>query len=159
MVFLLRLWLLIVSLGCLAVAFECFYRETSTILSLLYNNNIIPTGVMGKNSISGLTCRIFGSFSLVLALITGHLVYEVHNKRFYSITLMSYMLSLGHFISELVLFQTVKLSLFPIVLLVVLGLTVGAMVFVYPIYIHKHSSNHSHRANHTLRVTRKSKRE
>lgn len=158
MVFLLRLWLLVVSLGCFAVAFECFYRKSSTVLSLLYNNNIIPAGETGKNSLSSLTCRIFGSLALVLSLISGHLVYEVHNKRFYSITLVAFMVTLGHFISELVLFQTVKLSFVPIVLLAVLGLTVGAMVFVYPMYIHRHSS-HSQRTHQTLHLTRKGKRE
>ena len=128
-VYWLRYWLILFCLFFTSITVGIYFKDHS-FLFLIYNNN---------NEISHLLSRVFACLSMLMALLTAHCAYEMHNKRFYSLCLWGFMVLLIHFVSEMTFFFTVKATVYSIAFIFLLGMTLGWMVFAYPKYVSKHS--------------------
>ncbi|KAM0789171.1 hypothetical protein ACM66B_000019 [Microbotryomycetes sp. NB124-2] len=62
------------------------------------------------NQVSGLQARTFAVWTLASAAIRIYAAYNIHSKALYDLALISYVLALGHFSLEFVVFKTAGLG-------------------------------------------------
>ncbi|KAI9230081.1 MAG: putative ergosterol 28 [Piptocephalis tieghemiana] len=60
--------------------------------------------------VSSLTARLFGTWTLTSAMIRGYAAYHLHSPPIYHLAMASYLIALGHFGSELLVYRTLKLD-------------------------------------------------
>ncbi|BGO92316.1 ergosterol biosynthesis protein [Rhodotorula toruloides] len=60
--------------------------------------------------VNPLQARLFGVWTLMSAFVRLYAAYHIHSKPIYDLTIISYILALGHFASEALVFRTVGLK-------------------------------------------------
>ncbi|KAM4853175.1 ergosterol biosynthetic protein 28 homolog isoform 1-T2 [Thomomys bottae] len=93
----LRSWLVIVSIIAMGNTLQSF-RDHTFLYEKLYTGK--------PDLVNGLQARTFGIWTLLSSVIRCLCAIDIHNKTLYHITLWTFLLALGHFLSELFLFGT-----------------------------------------------------
>uniref|UniRef100_A0A8C2ZVX1 Ergosterol biosynthesis 28 homolog n=1 Tax=Cyclopterus lumpus TaxID=8103 RepID=A0A8C2ZVX1_CYCLU len=98
----LRSWLLMVSLIAMGNTVQSF-RDHSFLSEKLY------TGT--PEFVNGLQARTFGIWTLLSSIIRCSCAIDIQNKTLYHITLWTFVLALGHFLSEAFIYKTAPLTI------------------------------------------------
>ncbi|EGW02805.1 putative ergosterol biosynthetic protein 28 [Cricetulus griseus] len=93
----LRSWLVMVSIIAMGNTLQSF-RDHTFLYEKLYTGK--------PNLVNGLQARTFGIWTLLSSVIRCLCAIDIHNKTLYHITLWTFLLALGHFLSELFIFGT-----------------------------------------------------
>ncbi|XP_061467778.1 ergosterol biosynthetic protein 28 homolog isoform X2 [Rhineura floridana] len=93
----LRSWLVMVSIIAMGNTVQSF-RDHSFLSEKLYT---------GKPSlVNGLQARTFGIWTFLSSVIRCYCAIDIRNKTLYNITLLTFFLALGHFLSEVFIYST-----------------------------------------------------
>ncbi|KAM4690393.1 ergosterol biosynthetic protein 28 homolog [Rhinophrynus dorsalis] len=98
----LRSWLMMVSIIAAGNTFQSF-RDHSFLSDKLY------TGRPGQ--VNGLQARTFGVWTLLSSLIRCACAIDIRNKTLYHLTLWTFILALGHFLSEVFIYHTAEMTI------------------------------------------------
>ncbi|XP_060684609.1 ergosterol biosynthetic protein 28 homolog [Hemiscyllium ocellatum] len=98
---LLRSWLLMVAIVAAGNTIQSFW-DHSFLSDKLYTGN--PTLV------NGLQARTFGIWTLLSSIIRCTCAVDIHNKTLYHITLWTFILAFGHFVSESFIYHTAPMT-------------------------------------------------
>ncbi|XP_027714311.1 probable ergosterol biosynthetic protein 28 isoform X2 [Vombatus ursinus] len=111
----LRSWLVIVSIIAMGNTLQSF-RDHTFLYEKLYTgkpdlglticamfNTKSPTSA---KKVNGLQARTFGIWTLLSSVIRCFCAIDIHNKTLYHITLWTFFLALGHFLTEVFVFET-----------------------------------------------------
>ncbi|XP_076834142.1 ergosterol biosynthetic protein 28 homolog [Brachyhypopomus gauderio] len=116
---LLRSWLVMVSLVAMGNTVQSF-RDHSFLSEKLY------TGTPGF--VNGLQARTFGIWTLLSSIIRCACAMDIHNRTLYHITLWTFVLALGHFLSEAFIYKTAPLTIGVMAPLIVAGSSIVGML-------------------------------
>uniref|UniRef100_A0A8C2JP37 Ergosterol biosynthesis 28 homolog n=1 Tax=Cyprinus carpio TaxID=7962 RepID=A0A8C2JP37_CYPCA len=98
----LRSWLLMVSVIAVGNTVQSF-RDHSFLSQKLY------TGT--PDYVNGLQARTFGIWTLLSSIIRCACAIDIQNRTLYHITLWTFVLALGHFLSEAFIYKTAPLTI------------------------------------------------
>uniref|UniRef100_A0A4X1TB09 Ergosterol biosynthesis 28 homolog n=4 Tax=Sus scrofa TaxID=9823 RepID=A0A4X1TB09_PIG len=117
----LRSWLVMVSIIAMGNTLQSF-RDHTFLYEKLYTGK--------PDLVNGLQARTFGIWTLLSSMIRCLCAIDIHNKTLYLITLCTFFLALGHFLTELFVFGTAAPTISVLAPLVVasssiLGMLVG----------------------------------
>uniref|UniRef100_A0A8C7PW59 Ergosterol biosynthesis 28 homolog n=1 Tax=Oncorhynchus mykiss TaxID=8022 RepID=A0A8C7PW59_ONCMY len=98
----LRSWLVMVSVIAMGNTVQSF-RDHSFLSEKLY------TGT--PEFVNGLQARTFGIWTLLSSIIRCACAIDIQNKTLYHITLWTFVLALGHFLSEAFIYKTAPLTI------------------------------------------------
>ncbi|XP_066128737.1 ergosterol biosynthetic protein 28 homolog isoform X1 [Saccopteryx bilineata] len=93
----LRSWLVMVSIIAMGNTLQSF-RDHTFLYEKLYTGK--------PDLVNGLQARTFGVWTLLSSVIRCLCAIDIHNKTLYHITLWTFLLALGHFLSELFVYGT-----------------------------------------------------
>ncbi|XP_066197540.1 ergosterol biosynthetic protein 28 homolog isoform X1 [Saccopteryx leptura] len=93
----LRSWLVMVSIIAMGNTLQSF-RDHTFLYEKLYTGK--------PDLVNGLQARTFGIWTLLSSVIRCLCAIDIHNKTLYHITLWTFLLALGHFLSELFVYGT-----------------------------------------------------
>uniref|UniRef100_A0A8C8R4U3 Ergosterol biosynthesis 28 homolog n=1 Tax=Pelusios castaneus TaxID=367368 RepID=A0A8C8R4U3_9SAUR len=93
----LRSWLVMVSIIAIGNTLQSF-RDHSFLSEKLY------TGT--PNLVNGLQARTFGIWTLLSSVIRCSCAIDIHNKILYHLALFTFLMALGHFLSEVFIYGT-----------------------------------------------------
>ncbi|XP_036769016.2 ergosterol biosynthetic protein 28 homolog isoform X2 [Manis pentadactyla] len=93
----LRSWLVMVSIIAMGNTLQSF-RDHTFLYEKLYTGK--------PNLVNGLQARTFGIWTLLSSVIRCLCAVDIHNKTLYHVTLWTFLLALGHFLSELFVYGT-----------------------------------------------------
>ncbi|XP_064184189.1 ergosterol biosynthetic protein 28 homolog isoform X1 [Anguilla rostrata] len=115
----LRSWLVMVSVIAMGNTVQSF-RDHSFLSEKLY------TGT--PEFVNGLQARTFGIWTLLSSIIRCVCAIDIHNKTLYHITLWTFVLALGHFLSEAFIYKTAPLTIGVMAPLIVASVSVLGML-------------------------------
>ncbi|GFO48194.1 ergosterol biosynthetic protein 28 [Plakobranchus ocellatus] len=98
---LLRIWIGFVGVIAFGSAVQCFINP-NYIYERIYTSN--------NENVSTLTSRLFGVWTFLSGSLRVMCALDLYNKRLYHVTLLSFILALGHFISEVYIYRTAQLQ-------------------------------------------------
>ncbi|XP_029570017.1 probable ergosterol biosynthetic protein 28 [Salmo trutta] len=84
--------------------------------------------VVQKKELNGLQARTFGIWTLLLSVIRCTCTIDIQNKTFYHITLWTFVLALGHFLSEAFIYKTAPLTIGIMAPLIVASFSIVGML-------------------------------
>ncbi|XP_062863212.1 ergosterol biosynthetic protein 28 homolog [Trichomycterus rosablanca] len=116
---LLRSWLVMVSIIALGNTVQSF-RDHSFLSEKLY------TGT--PDFVNGLQARTFGIWTLLSSIIRCACAIDIQNRTLYYITLWTFVLALGHFLSEAFIYKTAPLTIGVMAPLFVAGCSIVGML-------------------------------
>ncbi|XP_055496275.1 ergosterol biosynthetic protein 28 homolog [Leucoraja erinacea] len=115
----LRSWLLLVSLIAAGNTVQSF-RDHSFLAHKLYT---------GKPAlVNGLQARTFGVWTLLSSIIRLSCAVDIQNRTLYHITLWTFILALGHFVSESLVYHTAPITIGVMAPLLVAGFSILGML-------------------------------
>ncbi|XP_053553109.1 ergosterol biosynthetic protein 28 homolog isoform X1 [Bombina bombina] len=98
----LRSWLMMVSIIAAGNTLQSF-RDHSFLSDKLYTGR--------PSQVNGLQARTFGIWTLLSSVIRCVCAIDIHNKTLYHITLWTFVLALGHFLSEVCIYHTAEMTI------------------------------------------------
>ncbi|XP_005986606.1 ergosterol biosynthetic protein 28 homolog [Latimeria chalumnae] len=98
----LRSWLVMVSVIAMGNTVQCF-RGHSFLSEKLYTGR--------PDLVNSLQARTFGMWTLLSSVTRCACATDIHNKTLYHITLWTFVLALGHFLSEAFIYKTAPLTI------------------------------------------------
>ncbi|XP_042598781.1 ergosterol biosynthetic protein 28 homolog [Cyprinus carpio] len=116
---LLRSWLLMVSVIAVGNTVQSF-RDHSFLSQKLY------TGT--PDYVNGLQARTFGIWTLLSSIIRCACAIDIQNRTLYHITLWTFVLALGHFLSEAFIYKTAPLTIGVMAPLIVASFSIVGML-------------------------------
>lgn len=118
----LRSWLVMVSVIAMGNTVQSF-RDHSFLSEKLY------TGT--PEFVNGLQARTFGIWTLLSSIIRCACAIDIQNKTLYHITLWTFLLALGHFLSEAFIYKTAPLTIGVMAPLIVASFSIVGMLIGY----------------------------
>ncbi|CAL1535693.1 unnamed protein product [Lymnaea stagnalis] len=119
----LRIWLAFVAIMAFGNTFHCFMNSTY-LYDRLYT--------VSERNVSGLAARLFGIWTLLSGIVRLLCGLFIYNRTLYIITLLSFVLALGHFTSEVFIYNTASLTTAGIIApLIVSSLSITLMILGY----------------------------
>ncbi|XP_017546208.1 ergosterol biosynthetic protein 28 homolog [Pygocentrus nattereri] len=115
----LRSWLVMVSVIAVGNTVQSF-RDHSFLSEKLY------TGT--PDFVNGLQARTFGIWTLLSSIIRCACAMDIQNRTLYHITLWTFVLALGHFLSEAFIYKTAPLTIGVMAPLFVAGFSIVGML-------------------------------
>ncbi|XP_059161799.1 ergosterol biosynthetic protein 28 homolog isoform X2 [Physella acuta] len=115
----LRIWIAFVAVMAFGNTFQCFISSSYT-YERLYT--------VSQNNVSDLTARLFGTWTLLSGITRLMCALFIYNKVLYHITIMSFVLALCHFSSEVFIYKTATLTAGIIAPLIVSSVSILLMV-------------------------------
>ncbi|XP_004681734.1 PREDICTED: probable ergosterol biosynthetic protein 28 [Condylura cristata] len=115
----LRSWLFMVSIITLGNSLQCF-RDHAFLYEKLYTGK--------PDLVNGLHARTFGIWTLLSSVVRFLCATDIRNKPLYHITLWTFLLALGHFLSELFIYRTATLTIGVLAPLIVASFSILAML-------------------------------
>uniref|UniRef100_A0AAV2JCM6 Ergosterol biosynthetic protein 28 n=1 Tax=Knipowitschia caucasica TaxID=637954 RepID=A0AAV2JCM6_KNICA len=124
----LRSWLVMVSVIAMGNTVQSF-RDHSFLSEKLY------TGAPEYDDIfltvNGLQARTFGIWTLLSSIIRCTCAIDIQNRTLYHITLWTFVLALGHFVSEAFIYKTAPLTIGVMAPLIVASFSIIGMLIGY----------------------------
>lgn len=117
----LRGWLALIAVVAMCNTVQSF-RDHSFLSDKLYSGS--------PELVNHLQARIFGIWTLLSSVIRASCAFDIHNSTLYYLTLGTFVLALGHFLSEALIYQTAPLIGGVIAPLVVASISILAMLVV-----------------------------
>ncbi|KAL6933672.1 related to Ergosterol biosynthetic protein 28 [Hanseniaspora guilliermondii] len=99
-------WLLFISVVSVFNSLQCFSKIGISLTRKVYAN----TSLKNNNQINELSCRLFGTWTFISCVIRLYAALYPSNEQIYQICFISYIVALGHFGSELIVFKSCKLD-------------------------------------------------
>ncbi|KAL2095001.1 hypothetical protein ACEWY4_009720 [Coilia grayii] len=118
----LRGWLVMVSVVALGNTIQSF-RDHSFLSEKLYTGS--------PEFVNGLQARTFGIWTLLSSIVRFFCALDIQNKTLYHITLWTFVLALGHFISEAFIYKTAPLTVGVVAPLLVASFSIVGMLIGY----------------------------
>ncbi|KAG2457413.1 ERG28 protein, partial [Polypterus senegalus] len=118
----LRSWLVMVSVIAMGNTIQSF-RDHSFLSEKLY------TGT--PEFVNGLQARTFGIWTLLTSIIRCACAVDIQNKTLYHITLWTFVLALGHFMSEAFIYKTAPLTIGVMAPLIVAGKKFSNFIIIF----------------------------
>ncbi|XP_056624405.1 ergosterol biosynthetic protein 28 homolog [Triplophysa dalaica] len=115
----LRSWLLMVSVIAVGNTVQSF-RDHSFLSEKLYTGS--------PEYVNGLQARTFGIWTLLSSIIRCACAVDIRNRTLYHITLWTFVLALGHFLSEAFIYKTAPLTIGVMAPLIVASVSIVAML-------------------------------
>ncbi|XP_032830094.2 ergosterol biosynthetic protein 28 homolog [Petromyzon marinus] len=115
----LRAWLLIVALMALGNTIQTF-RNHSFLSTHLYTGS--------PNMVNGLHARAYGVWTMLSSIVRLACAIDITNKSLYLVCLSTFVLALGHFLSEAFVYNTALLTVGLAAPLIVAGSSLVAML-------------------------------
>ncbi|XP_077094654.1 ergosterol biosynthetic protein 28 homolog [Siphateles boraxobius] len=115
----LRSWLLMVSVIAVGNTVQSF-RDYSFLSQKLY------TGT--PDYVNGLQARTFGIWTLLSSIIRCACAIDIQNRTLYHVTLWTFVLALGHFLSEAFIYKTAPLTIGVMAPLIVASVSIVGML-------------------------------
>ncbi|XP_078418045.1 ergosterol biosynthetic protein 28 homolog [Cetorhinus maximus] len=115
----LRSWLVMVAVIAAGNTIQSF-RDHSFLSDKLYTGS--PTLV------NGLQARTFGIWTLLSSIIRFTCAVDIHNRTLYHITLWTFILAFGHFLSESFIYHTAPITIGVMAPLLVAGFSILGMM-------------------------------
>ena len=87
-------------------------------------NKLIAASTTGKDTekahdqVTPLAARLFGTWTMLAGFIRMYTAHDVGNRALYQLSLITHLLAAGHFVSELLVYKTLRLTgpqMFPLV--------------------------------------------
>ncbi|KAL6926100.1 hypothetical protein ACO0SA_002669 [Hanseniaspora valbyensis] len=97
-------WLLFISVVSIFNSIQCFSKIGISLTKKVYSN----TSAKNNNEINSLTCRLFGTWTFIACMIRLYGAIYTSNEQVYQLCFISYIVALGHFGSELIVFRACK---------------------------------------------------
>ncbi|KAI8787737.1 ergosterol biosynthetic protein 28 [Biomphalaria glabrata] len=116
----LRIWLALVAVMAFGNTIQCFI-SSNYLFERLYTIN--------EKNVSGLAARLFGVWTLMSGVVRILCAFFIYNKTLYFSTLVSFIIALAHFTSEVFIFNTAALTIGIIAPLIVSSLSILMMLF------------------------------
>ncbi|XP_060789141.1 ergosterol biosynthetic protein 28 homolog isoform X2 [Neoarius graeffei] len=116
---LLRSWLVMVSVIALGNTIHSFH-DHSFLSEKLYTGK--------PELVNGLQARTFGIWTLLSSVVRCACVLDIQNRTLYHVTLWTFVLALGHFLSEAFIYKTAELTIGVIAPLFVAGFSIVGML-------------------------------
>ncbi|CAL8272548.1 unnamed protein product [Merluccius merluccius] len=118
----LRSWMLMVSLIAMGNTVQSF-RDHSFLSEKLYTGK--------PEFVNVLQARTFGIWTLLASTIRCACAIDIHNKTLYHITLWTFVLALGHFLSEAFIYKTAPVTIGVMAPLIVASVSIVGMLIGY----------------------------
>lgn len=118
----LRGWLFMVAVVALGNTIQSF-RDHSFLSEKLYTGS--------PEFVNGLQARTFGIWTLLSSIVRFFCAVDIQNKTLYHITLWTFVLALGHFLSEAFVYKTAPLTIGVMAPLFVASFSIIAMLIGY----------------------------
>ncbi|XP_067312371.1 ergosterol biosynthetic protein 28 homolog isoform X1 [Pseudorasbora parva] len=118
----LRSWLLMVSVIAVGNTVQSF-RDYSFLSEKLYTGS--------PDYVNGLQARTFGIWTLLSSIIRCACAIDIQNRTLYHVTLWTFVLALGHFLSEALLYKTAPLTIGVMAPLIVASVSIVGMLIGY----------------------------
>ncbi|XP_040188796.1 ergosterol biosynthetic protein 28 homolog [Rana temporaria] len=115
----LRSWLMMVSIIAAGNTLQSF-RDHSFLSDKLYTGR--------PNQVNGLQARTFGIWTLLSSVIRCTCAIDIRNKTLYHLTLWTFILALGHFMSEVWIYHTAQMTIGVMAPLMVASFSILGMV-------------------------------
>ncbi|XP_041928225.1 ergosterol biosynthetic protein 28 homolog [Alosa sapidissima] len=115
----LRSWLVMVSVIAMGNTVQSF-RDHSFLSEKLYTGS--------PEFVNGLQARTFGIWTLLSSIIRFFCAMDIQNRTLYHITLWTFVLALGHFLSEAFIYKTAPLTIGVMAPLLVASFSIVAML-------------------------------
>ncbi|KAK9409566.1 putative ergosterol biosynthetic protein 28 [Crotalus adamanteus] len=133
----LRSWLVMVSIIAMGNTVQSF-RDHSFLSEKLY------TGKPGL--VNGLQARTFGIWTLLSSVIRCYCAVDIRNKTLYNITLLTFFIALGHFLSELFIYGTAAATIGVLAPLMVASFSILGMLIGLQ-YLEVEATSHNKKRN------------
>ena len=88
------------------------------------------------NPVTPLSARTFGTWTLLVSIVRLYAAYNIQDPAMYQIALWTYVIALGHFASEWLIFGTVKLNYGLAASVLVASCSLAWMLTVWDGYVH-----------------------
>lgn len=118
----LRSWLVMVSVIAMGNTVQSF-RDHSFLSEKLYTGS--------PEFVNGLQARTFGIWTLLSSIIRFFCAVDIQNRTLYHITLWTFVLALGHFLSEAFIYKTAPLTIGVMAPLLVASFSIVGMLLGY----------------------------
>ncbi|MBN3317210.1 ERG28 protein, partial [Atractosteus spatula] len=115
----LRSWLVMVSVIAVGNTVQSF-RDHSFLSEKLYTGS--------PEFVNGLQARTFGIWTLLSSIIRCACAVDIQNKTLYHITLWTFVVALGHFLSEVFVYKTALLTIGIMAPLIVASFSIAGML-------------------------------
>ncbi|KAG5436904.1 hypothetical protein PCANB_001657 [Pneumocystis canis] len=89
------------------VAIMALFNTIQTYVNLTLTRRVYNTA---QNQVNSLGTRLFGTWTLVSAIVRLYAAYHISNSIVYEITLWTYYIAAFHFITEWLIFKSTKFS-------------------------------------------------
>ncbi|KAI0316565.1 Erg28-like protein [Amylostereum chailletii] len=103
----------------LLVATTAFFNSIQNFVTVKLTKrvyNTVPPSTPGKtliffpNAFTALQARTFAAWTFISGVVRLYAAYHIHDKAIYDLALITYFLAFAHFVSEIFIFRTAKLS-------------------------------------------------
>ncbi|KAL3874182.1 hypothetical protein ACJMK2_037229 [Sinanodonta woodiana] len=134
----LRIWLSVFTLMTIGSTIQSFF-DPNFLGKKLYTKS--------HSTVNSFASRLYGLWSFLSAALRFSCILQIHNKTLYHLTVFSFLLMLGHFISEILIFKTADLDSGMLPSLILTVVSFMAMLYGYryldilPSYQSLHSDN------------------
>ncbi|KAK3609692.1 hypothetical protein CHS0354_017545 [Potamilus streckersoni] len=118
----LRIWLSVLTLMAMGSTIHSFL-DPNFLGKKLYTKS--------PSTANSFASRLYGLWNFLSAAIRFCCVLQIHNKTVYNLTVFSFLLMLGHFISEILIFKTADLDSGVIASLIISVVSILAMLYGY----------------------------
>ncbi|KAF8501610.1 Erg28-like protein [Russula emetica] len=118
----------------IAVAATALFNTVQNFVTLQFTKRIY-NNVPASHPVTPLQARTFGIWTLTASIVRLYAAYNIHNKAFYDMALLTYLFAFAHFSSEILIFRTAKISIPVLSPVIVATTSLVWMILQYDFYV------------------------